>query len=449
MNILFQHVLVVGGFLAAAAMVVMVLQQRRTPQSAVAWLLFLVVLPYAAVPIFVALGFRKATARANRIRFTQGAEEDAGSDTSVGPLFHALGGARVQDGNRIELQDTPASAQAALDTVLDSASERLDILFYIIDNDPSGRRFVSRLTELAESGVEVRLSLDRLGTLSRPKPELRQLSEAGGKIRFFSPIFEPPARGHMNLRNHRKLVVADRRVAWSGGRNVGDLYFDAEKGWSDLSYTVTGPVVQNLLDVFHSDWAALGQDAGPQDWQGEPAGAARLQVLPAGPDDPGDVFHDGMVSAIHRADRRVWIATPYFVPTEPLLQALSTAARRGVDVRILVPLHSNKRITDFARGAYLRDLARAGAKVLCYRDGMLHAKTGVVDDAAWVGSANFDVRSMLLNFEMVLFAYDADTVAQLSEWFTRHAAAADEGVDRAKLPRRVLEGVFRLGAPVL
>lgn len=447
MNILFQHVLVVAGFLAAAVMVVMVLQQRRTPQSAVAWILFLVLVPYLAVPVFVALGFRKAAARSNRIEFGTGSADTDGS--AVGELFHRLGGPPVHGGNRIELQDTPSAAQDALDSVLDSARQRLDILFYIIDDDPSGRRFVERLTELAKSGVDVRLSLDRLGTLSRPKPQLRRLAEAGGQIRFFSPFFMPPARGHMNLRNHRKLVVADRTLAWSGGRNVGDLYFDAEKGWSDLSFTVAGPVVQNFLDIFDSDWKALGGDPEPLAWQGERAGEARLQILPAGPDDPGDTFHDGLVGAIHRADRRVWVATPYFVPTEPLLQALATAARRGVDVRILVPLHSNKRITDFARGAYLRDLSRAGARVLCYRDGMLHSKTGVVDDAAWVGSANFDVRSMLLNFEMVLFAYDADTVAQLSEWFTRHAAAADEGVDRARLPRRVMEGVFRLGAPVL
>ncbi len=218
------------------------------------------------------------------------------------------------------------------------------------------------------------------------------------------------------------MVIGDRVRVFSGGMNVAKEYMGPKPfqgRWSDLSFRIEGPAVRPFCDVHDSDWGAVGggpssEAAGtrPPTW-GRAAPIA--QLVPSGPDRKDDALHDGLVYAIHAARRRVWIATPYFLPTEFLGQALATAARRGLDVRIVVPQRSNHRIADFARGAYVRELAeRRMPRSCCSRKGMLHAKAGIIDDAAYVGSANFDVRSMLLNFETAMFLYDEPSVEKVA-----------------------------------
>ena len=255
----------------------------------------------------------------------------------------------------------------------------------------------------------------------------------------------------MNLRNHRKLVVADRRLVWSGGRNIGTHYLvQTEESWTDLSFCVSGPAVQPFIDVFASDWDVTGKTvAGGMIGRCRVTGNASLQVVPSGPDEPGDILYLALISMIHRAQNRVWISTPYFVPTEPLQLALITAVRNGLDVRIMVPEQSNQPTTDFARGPFLRDLQEIGATILRHQGGMLHAKAGLIDDTGWVGSANFDMRSLLLNFEIAMFCHDTGSNAALEAWFQTQFDNCERGVASASLPRRVVEGVFRLGAPVL
>ncbi|WP_373356425.1 phospholipase D-like domain-containing protein [Pseudoroseicyclus sp. CXY001] len=449
LNLLHDHVLVVAGILAAGLCGIVVLQQRRTPQSALAWILFILLLPYLAVPLFVMLGVRKQGSRFPPLAFTgPPAEELAPDPPRLAETFRRLGAPPAVTGNAISLQATPEEAREALHSLIREARESLDILLYIVDRDAEGRAFLSLLAERAREGVRIRLVLDRLGTLRPPARELRAFRAAGGELRWFSPFLHPPDNGHLNLRNHRKLAIADDTRAWTGGRNIGDVYF-APGGWTDLSATLAGPIVQQLRDLFHSDWDVTGgAPATRPDTPHQAEGEAILQLVPTGPDDPGDALHEGFVQAIHAAEARIWLATPYFVPTESLHQALVTAARRGLDVRIIVPAQSNKRTTDLARGAYLRQLQRAGARVFLH-PGMLHAKAGLIDGAGWLGSANVDVRSMLLNFEMALFLYDSESVATLELWYGATQGAAEEGVTRPGLARRLVESAFRLGAPFL
>jgi cardiolipin synthase len=172
-------------------------------------------------------------------------------------------------------------------------------------------------------------------------------------------------------------------------------------------------------------------------------------LVPSGPDLRHDALHDALLNAIHRANTRVWIATPYFLPTDSLSEALCVAGRRGVDIRILIPRTSNQKIADFARGAYLRDLQAAGCQVLLFNPSMMHAKAGIIDDSAYVGSNNLDVRSMLLNFEDALFVHDAGSVQTLADWFLDLAPDCDVGIAQASTLRRIGEGLFRVGAPIL
>ncbi|PZX14321.1 cardiolipin synthetase 2 [Palleronia aestuarii] len=444
------HIGVVAGVVLTLLAVIFMLQQRRTPQSAVAWLLFFVALPYLAIPVFVALGIRKRGRGFPPVAFSR---DGAASDAASGPAatFAALGVPPAEGGHRIEILEDGQEAYARMMALIEGAREEIDAAFYLVADDAVGRAFVEALTGRAREGVRVRLLIDRLGGWRHPRRALAAFREAGGELRWFSPLVAMPLRGHLNLRNHRKLVVADGLRAFAGGMNVGGEYMgpDDAPRWSDLAYLVEGPATAVHHDLFESDWAGRAPGL-PQGRDPDPTGGeAVAQLVPSGPDMRGDALHDGIVQAIHTARRRVWIATPYFLPTEYQAQALATAALRGIDVLILVPRISNHRIADFARGAYLRDLGSAGARVLLYEDGMLHAKAGLVDDAAWLGSANFDVRSMLLNFEMALFLYDGQSVGRLETWFAGQERRSSTAPVTAGPGRRIVEGVFRLGAPVL
>ncbi len=177
-------------------------------------------------------------------------------------------------------------------------------------------------------------------------------------------------------------------------------------------------------------------------------GGSVLQLVPAGADVPEDPLHDALVFACHSARSRLWIVTPYFLPTPPLSEALSIAARRGVDVRVLVPARSNQRLADLARGGWLRELARNRCRVHLHPQ-MVHAKAVLADDLAFVGSANFDARSLLLNFEAMVLLYNPGDVAAVRGWMEGLLAQAPEGIAKAGLVRRSVEGLFRLGSPIL
>ena len=250
------------------------------------------------------------------------------------------------------------------------------------------------------------------------------------------------------------MIIADDARVFSGGMNIGAHYLGPTAradGWTDLAYLLEGRAVQSFGDVFRSDWeVASGETLEPApSVAADTGGGATVQLVPSGPDITEDPLHDGLIRALHLAEARIWLVTPYFVPTEALGAALTTAARRGVDVRILVPERSNQRLADFARGAYLRDLHEAGGHVLYYQPGMIHAKAGIIDGMGLVGTANFDVRSMLLNFEVTLFVYDAATVAKLHDWFAHLSEHCAMEKPPTGMIRKVAEGVFRLGAPIL
>ncbi|MFZ3580764.1 phospholipase D-like domain-containing protein [Loktanella sp. DJP18] len=432
--------------IAAAAFL---LQQRRSPQSTAAWLLFLIVAPYFAIPFFVGLAVRKRANGPEALKLLPVSDQPPACH--VDAMLRAYGLPGASDGHAFTLHDTPQSARAALFDLIAGAKHEIDAMFYIVARDDVGRAFVAALTEKARQGVAVRLIIDRLGTLNPPWQSLNALSDAGGEVRFFSPLVQRPMRGHLNLRNHRKIMVVDQSVAFGGGMNIGHEYLgDGPDVWTDLAFTLRGPAVQSCAGVFASDWRGTGGTADDPVIAPPPGdGKTIAQLVPSGPDLRHDGLHDTLINAIHRADTRVWIATPYFLPTDTLSEALSVAGRRGVDVCIMLPRRSNQRIADFARGAYLRELQAARCKILLFKPGMLHAKAGIIDQSAYVGSVNFDVRSMLLNFEDTLFVHDPTSVAQLADWFTGHTPSCDVGIANAGAMRRIGEGLFRIGAPIL
>ena len=452
--------IVFGGTLALFAVLLLV-QQRRSPQSTAAWLLFVFLLPYLALPMFLAFGVRKPY-RASHLNFSEPDRIEPPA-AAMDIFFRELGMPGARSGNRIEIFEDGATAFAGLNRLITGAEHTIDAEFYIVENDEIGRAFVELLTRRAREGIRVRLMIDRFGGLSRPRQALERLREAGGEVLFSSPFLGLPGRGRLNLRNHRKTLVADGCRVFAGGMNVGRAYMSADAAapalWTDLSFALEAPALRSNSNILTSDLDDAHRRAAPEAGEIPPSeircaavreGNAVLQPIPSGPDISGDTLHDGLVAAIHRAERRVWIVTPYYLPTDQLAHALNIATLRGLDVRLLVPAKSNQTLADLARGIYIRGLADAGGRVFLTRDRrMIHAKAGIIDDFAWLGSANFDVRSMYLNFEAALFAYDAGTVAHLERWFEDQCALCSEGPPQASLPRRIAEGAFRLAAPVL
>lgn len=449
---LVTHIEVVGVILLTLLVAFILLQQRRSPQSTAAWILFLVVLPYIAVPVFIGLGFRKQGKRYAPIRFHQ-REAYQTPVHDLDQTFQHFAMPPALEAQRFALLQTPQCAYDAVMRTISGAEHSLDCLFYIVADDATGHAFVDALTAKAKTGVKIRLLMDRLGTLRGPHKALERLKAAGAQVLFFSPFLQLPGTGHLNLRNHRKMIIADNARVFSGGMNMGAHYISeapAKDHWADLAFTVEGLSAQAFCDVFRSDWeVASGEDIATTTPAPKNGGDATLQLIPSGPDIIEDPLHDGLIRALHLAQTRIWIATPYFIPTEPLANAIRIAALRGVDVRIMVPDRSNQRIADFARGAYLRDAQTAGAVIHYFSPRMMHAKAAVIDNVAVIGSANIDVRSMLLNFEAMLFVYDAGSVADLANWFQACLAECHTNTPHPHLPRRLAEGVFRIGAPIL
>jgi cardiolipin synthase len=458
MTWLAAHLAIVAISLLAVASATVVLQQRRTPQATLAWLMFLVLVPYVAVPAFITLGFRKRRSGTRRFAFG-GAGRQISAGNGAERMLVAYGLPAATAANDFRLLTGGGDAWSALLVLIDGARSRIDVTLYALGDDSVGREFCACLAARARDGVTVRVLLDTVGSFARPRAALRDIERAGGHVHLCATILDGAIRGHLNLRNHRKMVVVDGQHVWSGGRNVAREYLGPEPWpgrWSDLSFTAAGPIVAHYARIFRSDWAAAGgalsaqRESDPAEAD-EPLASGRsvLQIVPAGPDVAEDPLHDVLVHMFHAAQRRIWIVTPYFLPTEPLMGALAIARRRGVDVRLLVPATSNQAVADLARGAYLRDLARAGCQILRHTGGMIHTKAVVVDDLALVGTANLDARSLLLNFEVMLLLYaPADAVAVAD-----HLRGLMEGAAPGPLPatrgRRLVEGFFRLGAPFL
>jgi cardiolipin synthase len=266
-------------------------------------------------------------------------------------------------------------------------------------------------------------------------------------------------RGRANLRNHRKLVVVDSRSAVTGGMNLAWPYIGPAGSsglWQDLSAVVQGPAVADLDSLFASDWRfATGQD--PQAPAPElPDPCARgfesttIQVVASGPDVAGDPLYEALLALIFAAQTRIWIVTPYYVPDEMLARALGLAARRGVDVRLILPERSNHITADLARASYLRDLHTAGGRILLYEPTMLHAKAVLFDDRlAVIGSANMDMRSLFLNFEVALFVRSPREVDHVAAWAEKLMANSIPELPTPGWARELAENVVRLLSPLL
>ncbi len=355
----------------------------------------------------------------------------------------------------------------ALFQAIGEAREHIHIDLYIIEDDPLGMLLSDMLIDKARQGVEVRLIYDDVGCWNVKHSFFERMREEGIEVVPFLPVRFPSFTSKVNYRNHRKIIVIDGRIGFIGGMNVALRYYKgpSAKGhrkrptgrWRDMMVRVEGSVVYGLQRAFLIDWYFVDRTLISDRRyypRAEREGTALAQVVTSGPSSPYPEIMQGYVHAISTAKRSILMATPYFLPTEPVLFALKMAILRGVEVQLIVPLRSDARFVEWAGRSYLRDMAEAGAQVWLYGDGFIHSKMMVVDDSLCTcGSTNIDFRSFENNFESNIFIYDEPTAKRFSEMFMTdkgHAVLLNDMPHRMHptFLKRLLESLTRLLAPL-
>jgi cardiolipin synthase A/B len=460
------HLLTVVGVLLAFLALARLLSERRQPGNTFAWLLAIAFVPYIGVPLFLIFGGRKlrklAARKARLCPIVPGVAPSPAAATATAQVLTLNGSCPPVGGNQVRFLVTGEDSFATLERHIREARHSIDVMTFILARDAVGRRLVRLLAERARHGVKVRVLLDALGCFASSGSFVDPIRRAGGRVEKFMPVMPLQSRGSANLRNHRKIAIFDHHVAMLGGRNVAKEYMGPthlKNRWRDFGAEIRGPAVGLLQEIFLADWAfASGEPleklhAALPPSSPAAAGDSELQIVASGPDVDGDPLYEGILSLIETAEKSLWVITPYFIPDEVLLRMMLVKARSGVDVRLVVPARSNHPITDLARLHALRQLHAAGARVLLYQPGMNHAKAMLVDERIGLfGSANMDMRSLFVNFEVGIVTYSPREAQHLSDWmgevFAQSKPMPSPAHERRLMPL-IGEEISRLLAPLL
>ncbi len=452
------------------------IQRRGQPLAALAWVLGLMAVPFAGVLVWWGIGRsrlerkrrRRASARWAIARgfaslrpqvpeLTHQQEEKLLPIRRL-PLQESWGVFPAVHGNRVQILVDGAQTYEALDAIARGARHHLHFLFYTWEPDAVGRRFRDLLADRARAGIEVRVLCDAVGSSAARRGFFSPLEEAGGRVSFFMP---PRFLGRgltVNFRNHRKLAVADGGKSYVGGLNIGEAYTGA---WRDAGFLLEGPVSAQLQEVFADDWFfCTGENLADSVYlEGASLvpgkeGEAYCRIIAGGPDNPYNATHDACFIAISRARERVWLTTPYLIPSQAIETALRTAVYRGVDVRLLVPHRSDVPLAQLAGRSFYPSLLSAGIRIFEYLPAVLHSKVWLFDDdLSVIGSANLDSRSFRLNFEISCFTHSDPINAALAVQFESHLAQSREvsllELSRASKWQQLKEAAMNLFSPLL
>lgn len=463
----------VFGVLTVLTVPSVLLQRQGRPNAALSWLFALFALPYLAIPAWwfagrTHLGRRKARRKHAARRFTGALvgtpRRQAPALSGVFPVLDLPRELRQaafppSAGNRARLLVDATVAYDAWEQAINEARDHVHLLFYIWNDDETGRRFLAALQAAVARGVEVRVLYDDVGT-PRGGRTFAPLIQAGGKARAFMPLRFRFFGPEINFRNHRKLLVVDGQKAFLGGINVGDEYLN----WHDVAVQIEGPAVDQAQEVFCDDWFYVTDEnlAAPRYfgcWERppkdpvEPSGDVDCAIVASGPAEVVNATRELVFLAITEARKRLWIMTPYLILDSALVLALRAARYRGADVRVIVPARSDVWLVRRASRAFYPDLIAAGIRVFEY-PGMVHAKAMIVDQhLTMVGSANMDTRSFRLNFELTgFFASDrlnsALTAVCEADFAKSHEVLANEIRRRATFTRLV-DATAHLLSPIL
>lgn len=453
-----------------------IILQRKSPVSTLAWIMALNMLPVVGLVVYAYFGpqrikrqrlkrWHKKAALMSQEDLSSLRADHAGIPVAVrqhAQLIEAASGLPMSSAQSVDILPSGGTTLAALLRAVEGARAHIHLEYYIFEPDETGTRLLNALIAKARAGVKVRLLVDAIGSpklLSRRHRQLLQsYRDAGGEFAVFHPTRLDRLRPLVNLRTHRKIVVVDGHTGFVGGINVTDDENEQvrpDQAYRDTHLLIRGGTVRWLQYVFLKDWHyAEGPPPAPDEdlLPAQAPGQLPVQIVTSGPDSDMEAIHRAVIDAIGLARERVWLATPYFVPTEAALNALTSAALRGVQVKLIVPERSDSRVVSAAARSYFKELHDAGVLVFEYRGRMFHAKTLVVDQFyGMVGSANFDNRSFRLNFEVAAVVLDADFNQALARMFSDDLSHCQlVAADRHVPPhQRLFEAVARLASPLL
>lgn len=470
-------------FITTIVVVAVVILENRNPVRSLAWVTVLLVVPVVGLFLYFIFGRDIKSKRAalsknlkRKLRKQERAmkldiarlpfsEESLGiirmADSVCGATLHFNNSATVYDSGQDKFNDLFEDIAAA--------EQYIFVQYYIIENDKTGQRLAELLAQKARDGVKVYLIYDPVGSVLTGKKFFKEMKDAGVNIKPFIPVRFPGFGTRINWRNHRKQCVIDGKIAYVGGMNVAERYITGGNtfdSWRDIHMRVTGNAVMGVQRSFITDWSFMSDsvDELPEaEFKIEPLKRIKkddedanlmMQLVRSGPTSQWYNIELLYLKAIGSARHRVYLETPYFLPTEGLLNALQTASLSGVDVRILIPVRSDSAVLTYASSSYITECLRAGIKVYLYKPGMLHSKMLIIDDElVSIGSTNFDFRSFEHNFELTMLVFSKSFNTRMIEVF-RHGLAKSERVNAAVWAqrsrwRRMKESFMRLLAPIL
>ena len=457
----------VAGFILALLIVRRVLVEKRTPSNFFAWFFIVVFFPLVGVPLYFMFGGRKSRKSARIKRKVAQAARSLTTDLEgseprpSAPLAYE-GGNTATIGNHFELLPDGESTFHRLCHEIKTAEHTIHIATYILGKDETGTALLDLLTARAKEGVTVRLLLDSLGSWNHTRAARYKLRKAGGNVAMFLPVLPIQTQISSNLRNHRKIAIFDNYRAITGGQNLDTRFLGATpdpKRFVDFSVITQGPAVAHLTRTFLADWCFAAKESPSQHrdllrYIPEEAGNSTIEVIASGPDIENDPLWEQIVRIIQEFKQQLTIITPYFIPDEVLFRSLIVKAHTGRQIRLILPLRSNHKIADIARFHYLRELDAAGVDILFYPKRMLHGKLILADGTVAVtGSANIDMRSLFVNFEIALLHYTAPDIEKLNTWaetIQAHCIPYETAIrNKQNIPSKSAEDLVHLLVPLL
>ncbi|MDR0828902.1 MAG: cardiolipin synthase [Prevotellaceae bacterium] len=467
------YLLLLFYFYVVAACISVILLDNRNPVKSIAWVVALIMLPVAGLVCYVFFGrnFRKNKMFSEKEpkknfakpEYALGMKELITSDIpkhlqKTARLLYKNSGANPYIDTKIEIITSGQDVFQQLFDDIEAAKQHIHIEFYIIEDDKVGNELRRLLIRKAQERVRVRVIYDYLGGFRLSDAYVKSLKNAGVFIQPFLP-FNRKFGSKINYRNHRKLVVIDGKVGYTGGINVADRYILGNKlgKWRDTSMRLEGPAVHGLQNVFLTDWFFVDNtlvinekyypepDVFPQNV---------VQIVNSGPDTEWEAILQGIITVFSNARKNIYIHTPYFLPPESLITAMEMAALSGVDVRLMVPAKSDTPMANAASSSYFLRIMEAGVRIFSYKHNFLHSKAITVDDEIGiVGTANMDIRSFEQNFEVNAFIYDKKTAEFLRNAFKADAKLCDEikleSWKTRKNLTKIKESLARLLSPIL
>lgn len=472
MNLSGELLWLIGEFAAvmhiaiASAVTVHVLLYKRNVGAAVSWIGIAWLSPFIGGMLYAIMGINRVKRRAKRLLRTrsqpalaEAASADMSPDDPLAPLEFAVGrltGLPREHGNKVEALRSGDEAYPRMLEEIGRARTSIGLQSYIFRADAAGESFHQALIDAQRRGVQVRVLIDGVGGGYFWSGTYRRLSQAGVPVARFLHSYLPWRMPFVNLRNHRKVLVIDGRIGFTGGLNIGAENMQAGKPADpvrDTHFRFEGPVVEQLTDAFADDWLFATGETLPDDaWFPpiEKAGVVSARVVTSGPDEDNERIEFVALQAISCARKSVRVVTPYFLPPEPLTMALGLAAMRGIEVDLILPERGNHAILDWARQVPLRPLIEAGCRIWLLPPPFEHSKLMTIDDSwSMVGSANWDTRSFRLNFELNVELHDtgfAHEIAVATRTCRRLMVAE---LDAVPLPTRLRNGAARLLQPYL